>query len=1118
MANQHTFFTLIFVNNDMGTSYDLLIDKINEFTRKFYLNQLLRGSIYAAASILGLYLMLFVLVYYAHPGVGAKTALFFSFVLVALAIIGFWIVKPALAYLKLGKTLSLEQAAGLIGNHFFNVKDRLLNTLQLKALADTSPQQSQLILAGIDQKINTLRPIPFASAINLGENKRHIKYILIPLGIIMAIGLIAPAVLREGTDSFIRYNQEILPKAPFDFVVANKSLTATQGDDFKVQLELKGDEFPQDVYIEDGPNTYKLEKENISHFSYTFKNLQKNKSLRFFGGGFNSATFVIEVRPRPSLLQMSAQLLYPAYLQRKNETLNNVGDMLIPEGTKVIWQLHTENSDELSFMLQNQVFNLKVNDNAASFASVIRKNSAYRVVPKNAFVSNSDSLSHQINVIADQFPSISVVETPDSLSSKALYFSGSIADDYGFSSLKFKYSIKENGKTVSEQSKAITIKNNQTENAFFYLWNLNDSNTKPGQLIEYHFEVADNDGVNGAKVSKSEIKTYQVPTQQQLAEKLAKGSETLKQKMESTIKLANTIEKDSKKLSQNLLDKKQLSFEDKKQIEQLLDKQKQLEEAVKEIKQQNQKNTFEKQENNALNEELKEKQKQIDNLFNNVLDEKTKELLQKLQQLMEMNNKDLTRDELSKMQMDNKTLKNELDRILELYKQLEFEQNLQNKIDRLNEMAKDQKELSQQSKDKNSSLNDVKDKQDQLNKDFKDLQKELKDLAAKNEQLDKPNNFKNPEKETKQIEQQQQDSQEQLKKNNRQKASDSQKQAAEQMQQLAQQMKEDQQQGEEKESKVNAQELRKLLENLLNTSFEQEKVMLALRRMNSNDPSYTTNVQQQNTIKDNMKTIADSLHSLSKRVPQIESVVNAEVDKINFNIGKALEYLGDRRTPEANRSQQFAMTSLNNLALMLNEALDQLQNAKKNGKSGGKGKQSMQQLQQMQDELNKRMQNAREKMKREGNMGTVPKGQQSEEYARMAQQQQMIREALQKINKEENKDGKGSMGNLNQMVQDMKKTESDLVNKQITEETMNRQKNLTVKLLDAQKAQREQDEDSKRESNAGKDFPPSYKQMMDKFKKQQQSETELIQKLPPSLNYYYKNKIAEYFKLLNSPK
>ncbi len=1102
----------------MNSSYDLLIAKINEFTRKFYLNKLLRGSIYAAASILALYLLLFLFIYYVRPGIGIKTTLFFSFLLLAAAVIGLWIIKPGLAYFKLGKNLSIEQAAQLIGDHFFNVKDKLLNTLQLKALADDSPENSMLVMAGIDQKIDMLRPIPFSSAIKLSDNRKFLKYILIPLSLIVLIGVIAPAILKEGTNSFIRYNEEVLPKAPFNFVVMNPKLSVTQGDDLTINLKLTGNEFPQDLYIEDGANTYKLERENISRFNYTFKNIQQNKSIRFFGGGFNSSTFVISVSPRPTLLNINAILNYPSYLNRKSEEVSNVGDLLIPEGTKVTWQLATENSSSLSFVLQNNIYPLAIINNTASFSRIIKNSGPYQIIPKNSFVSNSDSLSHQISVISDQFPSIEVKESPDSLSNKALYFSGAIADDYGFSSLKFKYSIKEDGKTISEQSLPIAIKTSQLENAFFYLWNLNAIKVKAGQVIVYYFEVADNDGINGAKVSRSAIKTYQAPTQQEIAAKLAEGSDALKKKMESTIKLASSIEKESKKLSQNLLDKKQLSFEDKKQVEQLLEKQKQLEDAVKEIKKLNEKNTFDKQENNAINEDLKEKQKQIDDLFNNVLDEKTKELLQKLQRLMELNSKDQTREELSKMQMDNKTLKNELDRILELYKQLEFEQNLQNKIDRLNEMAKAQKELSKQSEDKNTNANDIKNKQEELNKSFKDLQTELEKLAEKNQGLDKPNPFENPKKETLSIEQKQQESKDQLNKNNKEKAAEKQEEAADEMEQLAQKMSEEQQEGEEQESKVNAKELRRLLENLLTTSFEQEKIMLSLRKMTINDPSYVANVQQQNIIKDNMKTLADSLFSLSKRVPQLQSIVNEEVDKINFNIEKSIDQLGDRRTGEANRYQQTALTSLNNLALMLNEALDQLQKSMKNSKSGKGKKQNMQQLQKMQELLNKNMQNARDKMEKEGNKGVVPKGQMSKEFAEMARQQQMIREALQKINSEENKDGKGALGNLNQAIKEMKQTETELVNKKIEQETMNRQKNLLTKLLDADKAQREQDEDSKRESNAAKEFPPSYQQMLDKFKKQQQSESELIQKLPPNLNYYYKNKIAEYFKLLNSQK
>ena len=139
----------------------------------------------------------------------------------------------------------------------------------------------------------------------------------------------------------------------------------------------------------------------------------------------------------------------------------------------------------------------------------------------------------------------------------------------------------------------------------------------------------------------------------------------------------------------------------------------------------------------------------------------------------------------------------------------------------------------------------------------------------------------------------------------------------------------------------------------------------------------------------------------------------------------------------------------------------------------------------------------------------------TEEFAKMAQQQQMIREALQKINQEENKDGKNSKGDLNQLIRDMKTTEYDLVSKKIELETLQRQQRVMTKMLEAEKAMKEQGEEQQRESKAGKALPPSFQKEFLQFKKQQQSEQEMTEKLSPAMNYYYKNKITEYFKLLN---
>jgi len=1098
-------------------NYDLLINKIDEFVRKFYLNKILRGSIYVAAVLLALYIIIFLANYYLHPSVTSKTFIFFTFILLGLVLMATLIVKPLLSMFKLGKHISLDEASVIIGKHFTDINDKLLNTLQLHQLAQNQIAHQQLILASIDQKILDLKPVPFYTAVRISDNRKYLKYLFIPLVIILGIAALSPAILRDGTNNFLKYDEYIAPKAPFSFTILNKNLTVTQGDDVTINLKLNGDQLPAEVYVEDGKNSYKLEKESVTKFTYAIKNIQADKYLVFKGGGFDSKQFTIKVKPRPELMSATVKLTYPAYLNKKPETLNTIGDMLLPEGTHVNWNFKTSESHTLVFVLNGKLHALKVENDFSSSNTALKNNAKYSITPKNEYATVQDSIAHQITIIKDQSPSISVDEQSDSVSNKALYFNGKIGDDYGFNRLSFKYSIKENNKIISSVTKNIPIRPNSTENTFFYFWDLKSVVAQPGQEIEYHFEVYDNDQVNGYKVTKSAIKTWKQPTKKETAEQVNANSQALKQKVQSAIRLASTIEKESKKVAQSLMDKKQISFEDKKQIEALLDKQKQLDDAVKEIKEQNDKN-IQQQEDQQQTQELLEKQKQIKDLFDHVLDDKTKELLQKLQNLMNEKNKDQTQDELSKMQLDNKTLKNELDRILELYKQLEFEQNLQNDIDRLNDLAKQQKELSKETLNKKQNNETLKQKQDDLNKEMKDLKDDLKKLEEKNKSLEKANPFENPEKELQDIQKEQQNSKEALEQKDAKVASQKQQKAAEQMEKLSKKMSDMQQQGEEMENNLNAKELRKLLENLLNTSFEQEKVMLTLKKMTAADPSYISNVQKQRGIKDNLKTIADSLFALSKRVPQIESTVNEEMNKINFNLEKSLESLSDRRTPEANRYQQFTMTSINNLSLMLSEALNQLQNMQKNSKpgSGKKQKQGMKQLSQMQDQLNKSMQKARDQMQKTGgNQGTVGKGQMSQEFGKMAQQQQMIRQALEKINREENKNGSGRMGNLNEAINEMKQTESDLVNKRLQQETLNRQKELLTKLLEAEKAERDQEEDSKRESKAAKAFPPSYQKMIEQYKKQQQNGNDMLQKIPPSLNYYYKNKIAEYLKSLN---
>lgn len=1102
-------------------NYDLLIGKINGFIRKYYFNNLLRGLIFLGAGLFSAYVAITLSEYFWNFNTLLRTILFYGFILLNISLL-LWLVLPSfLAWLRLGKTLTHSQAAEIIGKHFPDINDKLLNTLQLKQLADVNSQQRALIEASIDQKIETLKPVSFPSAVNIKENTKYIKWIAFPLAVICIIALAAPSILTESTKKLIRHNEYFAPVAPFKFVVTNPSLAAVQGSDLKLDIKMLGDKLPADVYVETAGNTFKLDKDNISRFHYTFSNLQQNTSFRLSANGFTSAPYLIRVNLKPALLHFDVTLNYPVYLHKKSELQPNAGDLTVPAGTVIKWQMHTQHATAVVFDINNNA--QTVNQSAADVfehSERVFKSSFYKISPSNALVKQGDSAAYRINVIADELPSIVVQEKPDSVSMKALYFNGKIQDDHGFSSLTFNYKIETPGGKTTERNfvKQVKADLNQTQTDFFYFWNLKELGAKPGEQVSYFFEVADNDGVTGPKKVRSPVHTLNIPDQKEINDQLNTGTQVIKQKMESAIKMAGQVERDAEKLNQTLLDKNTLSFDEKKQVEDLLQKKHDLDELVKDIQNENKKNLYNRQENQAENQELMEKQKQIENLFNNVLDKKTQDMLKQLQALMDQEQKDATRDQLSKVQMDNKSLKKELDRILSLYKKLEFEQKLDQNINQLNQLADEQQKLADQTKQPGADQQSLQQQQQKMKQDFQDVKKSLDDLQKENDAAEQKNNFENPKDDEQHVDQQMDNSSQNLQKNNKAKASQSQQQAAKQLQQMANKMQQQQQDEQEASSNVDVKQLRELLKNLVNSSFDQEKVMETLKNTTPSDPNYIILAQKQKDIKDNLKTAEDSLYALSRRIPQIQSTVNQEIASINNRIDKSLEYLGDRRTAEANREQQYSMTSMNNLALMLAEALDQLQNSMKNAK-GGSGKQkqpSLSQLNKMQQQVSQNMQKMREQMQKQGNQGQSAKqGGMSEQLAKMARQQQMIRQALQQINRDENKDGAGGLGNLDKISKEMEQTENDLVNRRITDDLLKRQQQIQTRLLEAEKAEQQREQDQQRESNAGKDMPPGYVKALKDYQQEKEKQTEQIRTVSPALNLYYKLKIKSYFDQLN---
>jgi hypothetical protein len=103
--------------------------------------------------------------------------------------------SPAKTQIRPGKGFHTKWPPASSGTHFKEVSDVLLNTLQLNSLAAETTQQEELILASINQKVEKLKPIPFATAIDLSKNRKYLYYALPPVLILLLFLLFSPKAI-----------------------------------------------------------------------------------------------------------------------------------------------------------------------------------------------------------------------------------------------------------------------------------------------------------------------------------------------------------------------------------------------------------------------------------------------------------------------------------------------------------------------------------------------------------------------------------------------------------------------------------------------------------------------------------------------------------------------------------------------------------------------------------------------------------------------------------------------------------------------------------------------------------------------------------------------------------
>ena len=1112
-------------------NYSIIELKLEQFIKRFYSNELLKGSILFISIGLLYFLFTLFIEYMLWLNPNSRTVLFWVFVIVEVALFLKFIAIPISKLFKIKKGINYKDASLIIGNHFPEVNDKLLNVLQLKQ----NNAKSELLIASIEQKSSELKPIPFKLAINFRKNLKYLKYAAIPCLIFLA------SYITGKTDWFsnsyervVHYRTAYEPPAPFQFFVTNDELNAIENKDYKLVVSTSGDIIPENVQIHYNDETYYLQQISPGHFEYIFAQPKNDIEFNLSANNVRSKPYLLSVTKTPTLLNFDMILDYPNYINKNTEILKGTGSATIPEGTNVTWKVTTKSTDNVAIYSSDTLILKKNRPNLFETSKQLLSDFDYTISTSNEQLKDYENLAFSINVIRDEFPEINLKIEKDSTDNQTLYYLGQVSDDYGLSKLQLVYypSNDENEKSIMQMP---VSKSNFDE---FIGSFPNELNLKEGVNYEFYFQVFDNDVIHNYKSVKSSVFSYRKLTKNEEEQKqLLEQSKTIKD-INNTFNKLKDQDKQLEELSKTQKEKKELNFNDKMKFENFLKRQREQEELMKNFNEKLRDNIENFQNQNEEKDQFKEDL--IDRLQENEEQLKQDEkLLEELEKLQDKIQKEEFTEKLEELAKNNKNKERSLKQLLELTKRYYVAKKAEKLQQEIEQLAKKQDDLSEETKD-----NNTKEAQEKLNKSFEDFQKDLDELQKENKKLQKPldiqqdklteEEIKSDQKEaTEELikkEESEKNSNDQQSQKNQQNAKQKQKKAAQKMKQLSQAMKQTSMSGGADQLAEDSDMLRQILDNLVLFSFDQEKLMNTFRNIDINNNEYSKYLRNQSGLREHFEHIDDSLFSLSLRQPKISEQINKQITEVFFNIDKSLDQLSENQTYQGVASQQYVVSSTNVLASFLSDILDNMEAQMNMAPGQGKGNQDMQlpDIIMSQEELNKEMEKGLKnsekgdpKNERGNNQQNATEGEKqgdgeqnneniNGELYEIYQRQQQLRQELQnKLGKE------GEKGQGQQILKKMEEIELDLINKGFTNQTLQKMMDLQYQLLKLENAAFVQGEDNKRQSET------NFKQFNDTIidrtpvSKEYFNTTEILNRQALPLQQVYKKKVQDYFKKAN---
>ena len=846
-----------------------------------------------------------------------------------------YILTPVFYLFKLKQGITNKQASLLIGKHFPDIEDKLYNLLDL---ADNT-QQSELLIASIEQRSENFSATPFTKAVDFGDNFKYLRYLSIPallFGLIWLSGSLSD--FFGSYNRVINYDVAYEPPAPFSFKLLSDDLNILDSNSAIIQVVTEGEVRPEKVFITIEGNDLILQQQN-GVYQYTFSPPLESTSFNFKANGIFSREYHLNALKTPSIQNFELLLNYPKYTNKKTETLKSTGNATFPEGTNVTWLIKGKNTKNIRLILKDTAIAFSKALNNFTKSKQVFSNLIYSLSTSNENIRNYEKLEYRFDVIKDAYPKIKITEVRDSLNRNTVYYSGEASDDYKLKRIRLVCYI--DAQTDSKQ--ILELGTPDSNFSQFYYTFPTGLELEPGKNYSYYFEATDNDVFHQGKVSKSQIFSTILLDKNQILNQELQYQKRIIDNLDNSLEKFKQQKKSLVDINKRQKEKRQLNFSDQNEVKNFIIKQQQHEQMMQKFSKELNDNLNKSQKDDELSELLKERLERQE-----IEAKKNEKLLEELNKIADKIDKEELAKRLEELGKKQQNSERNLEQLLELTKRYYVTEKASQLARDLEKLAERQDILSELRLGQDFSN----EEQENLNKQFEEITEELDELTKDNSDLKKPLDLNVDKKKEELIKEDQNDALEEInkhqgleessdsdeKENSKNTAKNKQKSAAQKIKEMSEQLQESSAGGGGGSSITeDADMLRQILDNLVIFSFKQENLYEVLERNNGNASQYSNSIREQQELRKLFEHVDDSLFSLSLRRAELSEFVNEQITEVYYNTDNALEAIAESQLYQGVSYQKYVLTAANSLSDFLANILENMQQSMQSGKGDGEG-------------------------------------------------------------------------------------------------------------------------------------------------------------------------------------